>query len=91
MIERPKLPPLKTKKGDPKTTCMQARQVYFDGKFLETNVFDRTTLFAGQIIYGPSVIEEYGSTTVIFPKQQAKIEDHGIIVIRPEKLENKEN
>ena len=91
MIERPKLPPLEAKKGDPKTTPMDARQVYFDGKFVKTNVFDRTTLFAGQIIYGPSVIEEYGSTTVIFPKQQAKIEDHGIIVIRPEKLENKEN
>ena len=30
-----------------------------------------------------------GVATRIFPGQQAKIDDHGIIVIRPEKLENK--
>jgi regulator of RNase E activity RraA len=28
------------------------------------------------------VVEEFGSTTVIFPGQYATVDDHGIIVIR---------
>jgi len=85
MIERPKLPPLETKSGDTKTTGLETRKVYFDGEFMETSIFDRTSLFAGQLIYGPSIIEEYGSTTVVYPDQQATIDDYGIIVIRPKK------
>ena len=61
---------------------IETRQVYFDGKFTETSIFDRTQLLAAQVISGPSIIEEFGSTTVIFPGQEATIDDKGIIVIR---------
>ena len=82
VIERPRLPQLKTKNGDTNSVPIETRQVYFDGRFIETSIFDRAQLLAEQVINGPSIIEEFGSTTVIFPGQEATIDDKGIIVIR---------
>ena len=82
VIERPRLPQLKTTIGDTNSVPIETRQVYFDGRFTETSIFDRTQLLAEQVITGPSIIEEFGSTTVIFPGQEATIDDKGIIVIR---------
>jgi N-methylhydantoinase A len=33
-------------------------------------------------INGPAVIEEFGSTTVVFPGQYVEVDPHGILVIR---------
>ena len=60
-------------------------------EFMETLIFDRSQLMSGQVIYGPSVIEEFGSTTVIFPGQEATIDNQGIIVIRRINSKIKEN
>ncbi len=82
VIDRPRLPQLKTKNGDTNSVPIETRQVYFDERFTETPIFDRTQLLAEQVINGPSIIEEFGSTTVIFPGQEATIDDKGIIIIR---------
>ena len=58
------------------------QKVYFDGIYTETPIFNRRQLLAGQTIIGPSVIEEFGSTTVIFPGQEATVDNNGIIIIR---------
>ena len=36
-------------------------------------VIDRATLVAGQIVKGPALIQEYGSTTVIWPGDRFEI------------------
>jgi N-methylhydantoinase A len=46
-------------------------------------LYDRATLPPGANIVGPAVIEEFGSTTVVFPKQFVEVDPHGILVIRP--------
>jgi len=35
------------------------------------------------VIAPPAVIEEFGSTTVVFPEQALSVDPHGILIIRP--------
>jgi N-methylhydantoinase A len=80
LIERPQMPRLAGRSGKP--TPKASRSVYFDTAFRDTPVFDRASLPPGNQINGPAVIEEFGSTTVIFPGQFVDVDPHGILVIR---------
>jgi N-methylhydantoinase A len=40
---------------------------------------------SGGRVDGPAIVEEFGSTTVVFPGQYVEIDPHGILVIRPSK------
>lgn len=52
----------------------QRRQVYFGSAgTLDTAVFDRTALPAGFKGQGPALIEEYGSTTLIWPGDRFEV------------------
>jgi N-methylhydantoinase A len=44
-------------------------------------VFERASLGAGFKLDGPAVVEEFGSTTVVFPGQQLRVDPHGILII----------
>lgn len=81
-IERPSLPKLDTGMTDAEAARKTNRQVFFDGGYLDTPIYDRPRLPAGTRIEGPAVIEEFGSTSVVFPGQHATIDAHGIIVVR---------
>jgi N-methylhydantoinase A len=59
------------------------RPVYFGAQFRDTPVFDRASLPPGGRVNGPAVVEEFGSTTVVFPGQYVEVDPHGILVIRP--------
>ena len=59
-----------------------SRRVFFDGAWRDTPIFDRADLGAGARIDGPAVIEEFGSTTVVFPQQSLTVDPHGILVVR---------
>ena len=80
LIERPQMPRLapRTAIAAPKSS----RAVYFGAQFLDTPVFDRAALPPGGRVDGPAVIEEFGSTTVVFPGQAIEVDPHGILVIR---------
>jgi N-methylhydantoinase A len=80
LIERPQMPRLAGGAGKP--TPKASRSVYFGAEFRDTFVFDRTSLPPGSRINGPAVIEEFGSTTVVFPGQFVEVDPHGILVIR---------
>ncbi len=81
MIERPSLPKLAVWSGA-KTEPKGQRPVYFDAGLRDTQVFDRATLPPGAQIAGPAIVEEFGSTSVVFPGQVLTVDDHGIMVIR---------
>ncbi|NIO10539.1 MAG: hydantoinase/oxoprolinase family protein [Deltaproteobacteria bacterium] len=53
------------------------RQVYFgnSGGMVDTKIFTRESLDPGFIGTGPAVIEEYGSTTVVWPGDRFEIGD----------------
>ena len=81
LIERPAIP--KLAKRDGATPARKAlRPVYFDGAFRDTPVYDRAALLPGFRIEGPTVIEEFGSTTVVFPGQYLEVDPHGVLIVR---------
>ena len=69
MIERPSLPKLAGQVPARTRSRKAARPVYFDGALRDTQVYDRATLPPGAQIAGPAIVEEFGSTTVVFPGQ----------------------
>jgi N-methylhydantoinase A len=78
LIERPSIPKVKKSEAVPRPT---SRAVYFDGQFRATPVFARDTLGAGFALAGPAIVEEFGSTTVVFPGQKLTVDPHGILII----------
>jgi len=80
LIERPQMPRLAERPGQPASKAR--RPVYFGSEFRDTPVFDRVSLPPASRIHGPAVIEEFGSTTVVFPGQSVEVDPHGILVIR---------
>jgi N-methylhydantoinase A len=83
VIERPGMPKLARRASNP--VPKSSRAVYFGTRFQDTPVYDRTLLPSGGRVDGPAVVEEFGSTTVVFPGQYVEIDPHGILVIRPSK------
>jgi N-methylhydantoinase A len=83
VIERPGMPKLARRAGNP--VPKSSRAVYFGTRFQDTPVYDRTLLPSGGRVDGPAIVEEFGSTTVVFPGQHVEIDPHGILVIRPSK------
>ena len=83
--ERPELPKLPASDADPEAARTQTRQVFFAGTFRDTPIYDRAGLPATTRIEGPAVIEEFGSTTVIFPGQNVTVDPHGILIVRQTK------
>jgi N-methylhydantoinase A len=81
VIDRPSVPKLELAG---KTAPQAAkRKVYFKGAFIETPIYQRGTLGAGFTLNGPAIVEEFGSTTVVFPGQKLEVDPHGILIVRP--------
>ena len=55
----------------------EERAVYFDEAFVRCPVYDRDRLPESAVVVGPAIIEEFGSTTVVFPAWQARVDDFG--------------
>ena len=84
LIERPRVPKLSVR-GRP--THKSVRPVYFDGVFRETHIYDRAVLPPAFRLEGPAVVEEFGSTTVVFPGQKLEVDPHGILIVRSARAE----
>jgi N-methylhydantoinase A len=80
MIERPAIPKLDNA-AQAKPAPIK-RPVYFGQGFRDTPIYDRATLPAGFRLDGPAVIEEFGSTSVVFPGQSLAVDAHGILIVR---------
>lgn len=60
----------------------ERRRVFFESSSpVDTPVYDRNTLPAGVKIIGPALINEYGSTTVIFPGDELTVARTGELII----------
>jgi N-methylhydantoinase A len=82
MIDRPRIPVLGQSRSPPQHGT---RPIYFDGRYRDTPVFARASLGAGYTLDGPAVVEEFGSTTVVFPGQHLSVDPHGILIISAER------
>ncbi len=81
LIERPDIPKLPERDGATPAR-KEVRPVYFDGAFRDTPVYDRAALPPGVRLDGPAVVEEFGSTTVVFPGQSLEVDPYGMLIVR---------
>lgn len=59
-----------------------SRRVHFDDGWVETPVYDRARLGAGDEVNGPAVFEEFSSTVPLHPGFAARVDAYGNLVIR---------
>ena len=66
----------------PQDAFCGTRPVYFVGTgFVDTPTYRRPALRAGNIIKGPTLIEEHASTTVVLPGDTVTVDDFGDLII----------
>jgi N-methylhydantoinase A len=53
------------------------RPVYFDEGFVDCPIYRRRDLGAGTSLDGPAIVEEFGSTTVVFPGWGLLVDGYG--------------
>jgi N-methylhydantoinase A len=53
----------------------------FDGKTLSCPVYQREKLDVGATFSGPAVVNQLDCTTVVFPGQQARVDNYKNIII----------
>ena len=57
-------------------------QVFFEGEWRPTGIYDRDALSAGDSISGPAIVIQQDATTVIEPGYGAKVDGYGNLIIR---------
>jgi len=76
---------IKTGSVDPAQDAMKpSRDVYIDGSLKSCKIYDRDRLLANNRIFGPAVIEERVSTTLLLERYVAKVDSYGHLLITPE-------
>ncbi len=82
LVDKISLPTIPSVAEGASPDAARMRPVWFDGPGpVETPVFDRADLAAGHAIAGPAIIDQTDTTTVIFPGQTARVDDHGNVVV----------
>ena len=75
-------PPIQDTHGDLAASVIATRSIYFDESgWLDTPVYDRKTLPAETELPGPAVVEEMSATTLILPRQTARLDPAGNLII----------
>jgi N-methylhydantoinase A len=82
-IERPVLEPLaRSFDGPPQRAVSGTRDVYFDDARRPTPIYARAGLQPGDCIDGPAIVEEFGSTTVVYPGLQLRVDPFGNLLLQ---------
>jgi N-methylhydantoinase A len=67
--------------GDGSHALIGTRNVYFDGSFQETGIYDREFLRPGDTFAGPAIVSEYSSATVLPFGDVLRVDGLGNLVI----------
>ena len=78
-IRRPELRRVAAGRGA-ESARVAEREVYFD-EWTRAVIYDRDALGAGDVLHGPAVIEEYGSTVPVHPEFRAEVDGHGNLLL----------
>jgi N-methylhydantoinase A len=82
-INKPSLQKYEVDGADATLAITSKQKVYFDGEFIETPIYKRPLLKAGNIIEGPAIVTQYDTTTVILPNHIAEVDEFLNILINP--------
>jgi N-methylhydantoinase A len=58
-------------------------EIYFDGEWLRTRIYDRSKLAPGNRVEGPAIVTEFDSTTVVLPGYAAEVDRFLNLIINP--------
>jgi N-methylhydantoinase A len=67
--------------ADPSKALKRSRKCYFEGKYVDTPVYDSEKLLAGNIINGPAIIEVPTTTTVIPRNYECKVDQYNNYIL----------
>lgn len=79
-VPKPELPKYESS-GEIEEALLGTREVYFDGEYVTTNIYDREKIPVQAEIIGPAIIQQLDTTTVIPPKFTAKVDVYKNIII----------
>ena len=82
-VGRPSVVPLSPGDGRPERARTGSRGVVFAGRVVECPIYDRARLRPGDRVGGPAIVEEFGSTTVVFPGQAVEVDRFGNMILTP--------
>jgi len=82
-IRRPDIVPLAPKDGGTDRAVTSSRRVFFDD-WVDTPTYDRPDLGPGDVVSGPAVIEEFGSTVPVHPGFAATVDAYGNLLLTKE-------
>lgn len=75
-------PQQRVDQGDDVTTDPKHhRDVYVDGAWVPTPIYDRDRIPVGTTLTGPAVLDQFDSTTYLRPDQECFFDDHGFLHI----------
>jgi N-methylhydantoinase A len=83
-IRRPDLVELPAADGGVDRSVTGRRQVFFDDDWVDTPVHWRPHLGAGDVVPGPAIIEEFGSTVPVHPGFAATVDRFGNLLLTKE-------
>ncbi|MEX5721481.1 hydantoinase/oxoprolinase family protein [Geodermatophilus maliterrae] len=79
-IRRPDVVELPARDGGVERAVTGSRQVCFD-EWVQTPTYDRILLAPGDVVAGPAVVEEFGSTVPVHPGFAATVDRYGNLLI----------
>lgn len=67
--------------GDGAQAVIGSRQVYFDGGFVKTSIYERDLLRPGDTFAGPAIVSEYSSATILPPGDVLRVDGlHNLVI-----------
>jgi N-methylhydantoinase A len=82
-IRRPDLVELEPQDGGTDRAVTGSRRVFFDD-WVDTPTYDRLGLAPGDVVRGPAVVEEFGSTVPVHPGFAATVDAYGNLLLTKE-------
>ena len=80
-ITRPSTARLAESDGHPDRAVTGARDVFFDDAWHGATLYDRARLLAGDVVRGPAIIEEFGSTLPLGPGFSGRVDSAANVVV----------
>jgi N-methylhydantoinase A len=80
-ISRPEPARIDQGDGSPHAARTGERPVFFDDGWVTAPVYWRPDLRSGDVVTGPAVVEEFGSTVPLHPGFTARVDDAGNLVV----------
>jgi N-methylhydantoinase A len=82
-VLEPHLPESEPGSGDSSQAVVDEDEVYFQGEWLPTRIYDRAKLSSGHRIEGPAIVTEFDSTTVVLSGYAAEVDRYLNLIINP--------